>query len=124
MFKMQPYFVVEPFADWGREPFAPPYMALVEKITKLADDDSYLCRLVELPALPGYYRMAILRLEGVAAPDGDFLDKIRAEAVRAYAERRLLGARQLALHDFRRDAAARLLADVLAELLDGIAKEG
>jgi len=132
MFEMRPLFVVAPFGVIRTEPDGEPFMAVVEEIIKVVDGDTYLCRIADAPGHPVRWDKAVVRLEGVTPPEGAAFalrDKARAQAVKAYVERRLAGATLVTLREFRRDGSARLVADVhadrcnLSALLSGIARD-
>jgi|GEM_PF-1573976 len=120
MFEMKPVFVVAPFGDGDKEMFEPPRAAVVEEIMRVVDGDSYLCRLAMTPGLPERWREVFVRLDGINVPEGEaeFHDEIRAEALKDFAARRVLGAERVTLREFRRDKTGRMLADVHVDHCD------
>jgi len=120
MFVMKPVFIVVPFGDGDKEMFEPPRMAVVEEILRVVDGDSYLCRLAATPGLSGRWREVFVRLDGISVPEeeAEFHDEIRAEALKDFAARRVLGAERVTLREFRRDKAGRMLVDVHVDHCD------
>ena len=121
MFVMNPVFVVIPFGDSNKEMFEPPRMAFVEEILRALDGDCYLCRLAATSGLPRRWRETFVRLDGVDVPEGtvaEFCDGVRAEMLKDFAARRILGAERVTLREFRWDKSGRMLVDVHVDHCD------
>ena len=121
---MKPCFVVIPDVEGE-----PPQLAIVERLVVMADNDTYVCRMLDLPWCPCPWREVTLRLEGLGTP-ADFRGRLRAQAVRCYVARHLERAENIALRGVHRGADNRLraevhadfhnLAEFLAEALEGV----
>ena len=108
---MRPYFVLTPDVEGE-----PPRLAVVERAVAL-DNETYVCRMLDMPWCPCPWREVTLRLEGLGAPV-DFRGRLRAQAARCYVARHLEKAENIALRDIRRGADNRLRTEVHADFYD------